>query len=384
MTKKYLTKSLFKLAVDCPAKLFYANNSEYTNNKAEDPFLKALSDGGFQVGELAKAYFPNGKEIVTLDYDSAVEETKRELKRDSVTIYEAAARADTLFARIDILKKDGKHFTLIEVKAKSFDEEENSFLCNNGDIRSGWESYIYDLAFQKFVLQKSYPMFKITSAFLFADKKAICKTEGLNQKLQIIRDESVQRGFRVINSLDDEDTKNKILTLVPADEVIDPLISSEDFQKVIRTFALGFKKNMKIDAPISSSCDKCEFICTQEEEMKGQKSGFKECWKKELGWSDKDFTDSNVLEIWNYRKKDQLIKNGKVKLKDVKQGDISPKASKTAGLSSSERQWLQVKKSQSNDNTSYFDKDGLKNEIRKWRFPLNFIDFETAAVLIST
>ena len=64
---RYLTKSRFKLGIECPTKLYYTGKREYPNQKLDDPFLAALADGGYQVGELAKLYFPNGQDITTLD-----------------------------------------------------------------------------------------------------------------------------------------------------------------------------------------------------------------------------------------------------------------------------------------------------------------------------
>src|SRR5699024_6664692 len=58
---RYLTKSRFTVAMECPTKLFYTGKKEYVNNSLEDPFLEALAEGGFQVGELATAYYPGGK-----------------------------------------------------------------------------------------------------------------------------------------------------------------------------------------------------------------------------------------------------------------------------------------------------------------------------------
>lgn len=61
---RYLTKSRFKLAVECPTKLFYSGKEKlYRNIKNEDSFLQALADGGFQVGRLAQPFWPNGHEI---------------------------------------------------------------------------------------------------------------------------------------------------------------------------------------------------------------------------------------------------------------------------------------------------------------------------------
>lgn len=49
------TKSRFKLALDCPPKLYYGSNKTlYADENSEDTFLMALAEGGYQVGELAK------------------------------------------------------------------------------------------------------------------------------------------------------------------------------------------------------------------------------------------------------------------------------------------------------------------------------------------
>jgi hypothetical protein len=81
-TPRYLTKSRFKLGMECPTKLFYTNKeSLYGDGKMDDAFLAALAEGGFQVGELAKAYFPDGALIETLDYDEALAQTNELLQR---------------------------------------------------------------------------------------------------------------------------------------------------------------------------------------------------------------------------------------------------------------------------------------------------------------
>lgn len=44
-----LTKSKFKLALECPTKLYYIDKTQYANQKMEDSFLKALAEGGYQL-----------------------------------------------------------------------------------------------------------------------------------------------------------------------------------------------------------------------------------------------------------------------------------------------------------------------------------------------
>ena len=81
MTKpRYLTKSRFKLALDCPTKLFYTRKDEYENLSETDSFLQGLAQGGFQVEELARMYFPEGIAILGEDWNySALAERTAEL-----------------------------------------------------------------------------------------------------------------------------------------------------------------------------------------------------------------------------------------------------------------------------------------------------------------
>ncbi|HAE43652.1 MAG TPA: DUF2779 domain-containing protein, partial [Clostridiales bacterium] len=124
---RYLTKSRFKLALECPTKLYYTGKKQYANQNLEDPFLAALADGGYQVGELAKYYFPGGHDIKSLDYVEALDETNALLEKDQVIIYEAAIRHENLFIRTDILVKQDHHIDIIEVKAKSYNKNKDSF-----------------------------------------------------------------------------------------------------------------------------------------------------------------------------------------------------------------------------------------------------------------
>ena len=96
------------MAVECPTKLFYSDKDKvYRDTSQEDGFLAMLADGGYQVGELAKCYHPEGIEVSDAGHALALAKTNQLLQRDKVTIFEAAVLFGDLFIRIDILKKDG-------------------------------------------------------------------------------------------------------------------------------------------------------------------------------------------------------------------------------------------------------------------------------------
>lgn len=383
---RYLTKSRFKLATECPTKLFYTGKPEYLNNKLDDAFLAALAEGGYQVGELAKHYFPNGHDIESLDYNEAENQTSELLKQDKVIIYEPAIRFKNLFIRIDILIKNKNHFDLIEVKAKSFENSEQPFLSKRGNsVKSEWRPYLQDIAFQKYVLSKAFPKATINSYLMMADKNAVAKTEGLNQKFRIVRDEYNRKGIQVSSTLSAADLKNKLLIQKQVDDEID-VIHSEfkemSFEDTIYLYANSYEKDTKVISEIGSHCGKCEFQCSADDKKNGHKSGFEDCWTQALKWKDSDFKEPNVLSIWNFRKKDDLISEGKIKIKDLEQEDIDPTSDDEPGLSSSERQWLQIEMVKNNSKESFFDKESMRREMSSWKYPLHFIDFETTAVAI--
>ena len=76
VTMRPLTKSRFKLALECPTKLYYANKSSYQDQSAADPFMDALAEWGFQVGELAKYYYTGGHSVTESGYEAPLKRTK--------------------------------------------------------------------------------------------------------------------------------------------------------------------------------------------------------------------------------------------------------------------------------------------------------------------
>lgn len=384
--KRYLTKSRFKLATECPTKLFYTGKSNYANQDLDDSFLAALADGGFQVGDLAKCYFPGGHDITSLDYEESLSQTNSLLEEDTIIIYEGAIATDNLFIRADIIVKEGNGISLFEVKAKSIHPEEETFLNKNGTIKANWKPYLYDVAFQKYVINKAFPQYKVSAHLMMADKSALCPTDGLNQKFRLVKDNNGRKSVVVSKSLTTADLTPPILCSVNVDSVCEMIYDETHddliFSKWIDMLAAYYVADTKISSPISKRCASCEFYTSENDEILGLLSGKKECWKEMLGWNDIDFESQTVLDVWSLRKKDELIENGVIKMSDLSEQDIAPKPDKKLGLSASERQWLQIKKYKNNDNSIWLDKKNMEDEMNSWVYPLHFIDFETTMVAI--
>jgi hypothetical protein len=383
MTTRYLTKSRFTMGLECPTKLHFTGKREFANSQTDDTFLQTLADGGFQVGELAKLMYPGAVEVREAGHEEALRRTDELLLREEVTIFEAAVRYGTLFVRIDILKKRGNRLDLIEVKARSYDAREG-LRAASGSIKSGMLPYLHDVAFQVFVLRAAFPTHPVSACLLLADKSARATADGLNQRFKIIRD-GARHHVEVAPGTSAAMIGAPLLALVPVDDLVDELIASplrfpggeRLFADTVDYFSRQYQTDRKIDPVLGAHCAKCEFRTP----APSPQSGFHTCWKQVTGWNDKDFAGGTVLDIWNFRRKDELIGQGVFGLGQVNEQDLKPTTG-NGRLSRSQRQWMQVSRQWPGGGSHYLDRDGLRAVSAGWRYPLHFIDFETSRTAI--
>ena len=384
-----LTKSKFTTALTCPTKLYYSSNKQYANQSIEDTFLAALAEGGFQVGELAKHYFPGGKTIETLDVAQALSETQRLLELENVTIFEAAIQFENCLVRVDVLEKVGNSIKIHEVKAKSFNSlEGNSFTKKNGLPNSEWKKYLYDVAFQKWVCMQALRPNIITAHLMLADKSKKTATAGLNQKFRI-QEINGRKSVKLEGLLSENDLNPKILTSVNVDDICANIFSATDhgldveetFDEMISRFSRALEANELIETYVGVKCGQCEFICKEADTLLAKKDGRAECFKRTLNVPASTFNDPTVFDLWNYRGKHKFLHDGIIRLSDLDEEDIGVTEG-ADGLSNSERQWLQIQKAKERDDTVYIDRAGLSAEMSSWVYPLHFIDFETTMVAI--
>jgi hypothetical protein len=388
MSPRYLTKSRFLLAVECPTKLYFTGKDrEYQNLNREDSFLETLAEGGFQVGALAKLMYPGGVEIYARDHATAEKETKELLKRDNVILFEPAIRHGDLFVRIDILVKQKDRFQLIEAKAKSYDSSDPKIEGKRGGISSAMLLYIQDVAFQTHVLRSAYPKSRITSSLLMPDKSKRATINGLNQLFAIQRQTGTVK-IDVNPRAFSEGYGDDVLTLVNVDHYV-AMVMKDGIEypggqgplpKVAEQWAQAYKTDQRIKPTIGSHCTHCEF---QTESDNGLKSGFRECWKRTNNWTDKDLDRGTVLDLWNFRGKDRLIEKGVVRLNQVSQNDLNYQEG-DEGLSNSQRQWMQIDgiPHKTDKGGFYLDAKFMKAEMKQWKYPYHFIDFETSSVAL--
>ena len=361
---KYLTKTLFKKGLECPLKL----TVNYKSSEEKNEFLSALADGGFQAEELSRLHYRPGYLIDDRDYANSLKNTNDLLKKPDSIIYEAAFLHENLFVRTDILVKTGNVIKVIEVKAKSFDSTMNNvFINNSGRIRPEWRLYLFDLAFQKYVVQKSYPEYSIQSYLMLADKSKRASIDGLNQLFQITKNPNSRTGIDVkVESI--EDIGDPIMEPRNLSGLINDIIS-KDIHKI---HGLSFKSLVE---------NFTELYTNQKEINWKDYNGHvcRECWMEQFNIGDEDKLRPNIYELWQFRNQKTLFKSNIFFLDQLQKSDFDEPLD--THLSIKNRQLLQIEKrvneSLNKPVNFYLDVDNLRDEMLEWKFPLHFIDFET-------
>lgn len=389
---RYLTKSRFTLALECPTKLYYTGKPEYLDTSLEDSFLAALAEGGHQVGALACVMYPGGIAVTGRSHADQLAMTRELLQQEDVTLYEAALEAKGLFVRVDVLRKQGNLIELIEVKAKSYNPlKDGDFRGKGGALKSDILPYLQDIAFQRYVAGLARPEFEYQCFLMLADSSRQTSVAGLNQRFKLVR-KNGRASVEVQPGTDLASIGDTILNAVGVTSHVDQILHdtlelagvATPFSQAVDELADAYRSDRLIAPMPGAKCASCQFKSKTPPANDEPLSGFHECWKSALGWSDEDFADDLVLDLYNSKRKQQLIQQGAVKLKQLSAEDIKFDGSEPGpeGMTTAHRQWYQITGQWPGGGEYFLDSYGLGKVMESWRYPLHFIDFETSVAPI--
>ncbi len=323
------------------------------------------------------------------EYETLWKRTKELLQQKYVIIYEAAFMHHDLFIRTGVLIKRENKIELIEVKSKSFDPNDDyTFIGKKGGMVKGWKPYLFDIAFQKYVMQLCFPEWEISSWIMMADKTKTASIDGLNQLFRITKKAGNRTGIkRLVSSK--EEAGESVLSRANISTIVQDIINNKyphfpdrTFKETVNWFKELYQKDKYSGYPVSfTACKACEFRATVEQEADGLRSGFKECFEKQLKWTNIEFEKPIVFDIWNFRKGASLFNQGYY-FKGELSMDLIGYEELPDVLSASERQWIQIEKEVQHDDTIYVDTEGLRKKIASFTYPLYFIDFERSSVAL--
>lgn len=102
-----LSKSDFKVAQECPTKLYYRKR-KFPNTMEDNDYLKMLAEGGYAVGKMAQLMHPGGVDLSEVgDPVEAARRTNELLEQENGPFSRAVARHADYLVRVDVLVKNG-------------------------------------------------------------------------------------------------------------------------------------------------------------------------------------------------------------------------------------------------------------------------------------
>jgi hypothetical protein len=367
-----LSKTDYKTARDCPAKLYY-RMLKYPSNQDADEYMELLAKGGYMIGAIASLLFPEAISVYEPDHDKAVQITQEQLRKENVTLLEAAFESNGKFARPDILIKTGEHLTLIEVKAKSFDSSEpNPFRNKKGAIVPGWQPYLEDITFQVLILSELFPTSTLTCELMMPDTSRTTSIDNLHSLFefdQIAEDDSGYPRARFTFTGDLEQLRrDHFLTRINVDLEVEELIP--EVLSAAETFLKSINPLVKIFVPISFACKDCEYRVAEDEIQ----NGFRECWGTLAD------PTPHILDLYyggTIKEVNELFLTGKTSLYDLPESALTKKDGSMG--SRGQRQLIQLRNTKA--DTEWID-PVLGGILEAQPYPLHFIDFETSALAV--
>ena len=228
---------------------------------------------------------------------------------------------------------------------------------------------------------------------MMVDKNIECSVDGLYSQF-IIRKEGKRDKCKTLEGITKDELGIQIMTAVKVKNTLEYLINDDyyrehpdfggrGFKAVISWFEdllLGYENaELAYLSEPHKKCKECQFHSDD-----NARSGFYNCLKTKMNWSDSDFDKPLLYDVWDYSDSKKRIDEGKWFMEEISELDIEIKDPKDTekGMSRTQRQVLQIENTNNNIKDAYIDIEGLKSEIEDFEWPLNLIDFETTAPAI--
>jgi hypothetical protein len=315
-----LTKSKYLIGLQCPKYLWVIVNAKETIPEVKDSDKIRFAEGD-KVGRLATTLF-SGIDLSELSFKDNIEKTKKSLKLKK-PIFEAGILVDGLFSRADILKPARNEVSAGSKNSKNFSEPVKGE-WDIIEVKSGTKvkpENIHDLSFQKFVYEKA--GLKIRKCFLMHLNNEYVRKGKLDVKKLFVQDDVTS------------EVEDAMIGIEDRIELMKKIISKKACPKL----QIHDKCKDPHDCPLISECH-----------------GF--------------LPTDNVLKLYRLGKKSfKLIESGIYAIEDV------PDEFK---LTSNQ----EIQRKCAKSGKIHVDKANLKTFLKKLKYPLYYLDFETYATAV--
>lgn len=376
--ENYFTKHLFGAGLECPTKLFYYAQ-DYPENKQAIPFIEHAVFNKRLLKALARSVYPKGIFVDAGSIPEAASQTRQLLNQnDEVVLFNAIFEHRQMMARLPIVHKKDDQLTVFHIQTKAFDPQKHRLADEEGHIYDKWRSYLFDFAYQLYVIKQNEPDAQLQPFLVMPNKRGRAHTDNLPSLLQPLDDRREPVSVPAPNQ--------KLLVKIEVFEILSviwknpsfaetylPKGTFEDSVNYLRDMYLNRKKETP---DIGLKCKNCEFRIEKERVEKGVTSGFNECWNSQT--RSENPSEQHIFD---------LIGSGttqRIQQEIYHQRDISTDnifsvptiLNGTGRISHDMRQALQIHKVKGNNIPEQIIRSALFRELEKWEYPLHFLDFE--------
>lgn len=378
-TTPYFTKHLFRAGLQCPTKLFYKARG-YPEDRSALPFLRHAGYNKELLQSLARSIYPGGKHVNGNSIEDSAARTREYFDANEVVLFDAVFTYRQMMAKLPLVVKNGRRLTVYQVQTKAFSSRKHQLVDHKGNIPKKWRKYLLGFAYQLYILKKSYPGCSVLPLLVLPDKSGCAQTDGLPALLEPFANPGTtppavpEANQQLLAKLDASEPVRRIWD--------DPGFAEEHLPKPTFSQSLEYLREIylreqKVGPDVGYKCRNCEFHIGETQQSEGARSGFEECWgPKEPGEAGED--PDHVFKLMGPGNR-QLMDREIFYQRDIDNGDIHSVTSIAGGegrITETMRRALQIHKTASTEVPGEIMRAPLRKELRRWEYPLHFLDFE--------
>ena len=379
MTSPALSKSLFKLGLECPLRIKHSlTKPALPRRSGGDEYMRMLAEGGYMFEKLVRVYHPGEDMYVPKEpHATACARTISRIKAGDGLLHEAAFAHDGLMARSDMVRIRGSIIDIIEIKSRSVEAGPDGAADNACLLKADWEPYVVDLAYQVHVAGlalKAAGLQKTLRAWFYVPNKAgSASPEETRGLFTITQDASGRRPEVVYKGKAGPGHQTSLIAILDASEAVSAAHPQEDtVPEVVNRLLRSIQMGAWPSPELGLKCASCDF------NVPGQLSGYDQCWGSQARAEHHLFTLGKLgfLEQANPGVVERIIRQANPRpplVSDLEDTDVIGQGARAADW---KRQILSVR-----TGRPYLSPELSKNPAGLMRglpehYPLFFLDYE--------
>jgi hypothetical protein len=279
MATPTLSKSLFKLGLECPLRLKHSlARPALPRQSDEDSYMEQLARGGYMFEKLVKVYHPGDDMYVPKEsHADASARTIAKIKAGDCMLHETTFACGDLMARCDMVRVTGDTLDLIEIKSASAEVESKLQADTKELLRKDWQPYVVDLAYQvhvaRLALQAAGLKKTIRAWFYLPNKQGIAGPEEVRGLFTLTETGPGGRPEVTYRGKAQPGDKTSLIAILEATEAVAQAYPGEESIAEATSRLAGYFTSGHWPAHVlGMKCKACEF------NVPGQTSGYDLCW----------------------------------------------------------------------------------------------------------